>query len=225
MSHFRHQVTLLHLKNKYYDQLQQLITSSFSQYTYNVPITLHSPSNLSNFVSITNNLPLCWEGLLNSLAYYFDWSSFGLFDVINEGSDPEEYTLYYTNGEVFICSIPRQLVHVSEQNLIMYCENVTAEIDMCEFSGSSVHNVKFYNESSGGVPYYCLPDMSSYVMVSGKTVTFNSTINHTMPLMSNESIYAGNCIRNGDRVLFAATTTIGNIYVFDLQQKTVFYSQ
>ena len=196
-----------------------LSQSSLSRYIYDVPITLHLSRNLSNFVAITNSLPLCWEGLLNSLAYYFDQSSFGLFDVISEGSDPEEYTLYYGNGDVFVCSIPHQLVRVSEQNLIIYCENVTAEIDMCEFSGSSVYNVKFYTESSGGVPYYCSPDMSSYIMVSDKTVTFNSTINCTVPLMSNESIYSGDCIRNGNNVLFAVTTTIGNIYVFDLQQQ------
>ena len=196
-----------------------LSQSFLSRYIYDVPITLHSPRNLSNFVAITNSFPLCWEGLLNSLAYYFDRSSFGLFNVISEGSDPEEYTLYYGNGDVFICSMPHQLVRVSEQNLIIYCENVTAQIDMCEFSGSSVYNVKFYNESSGGIPYYCSSDMSSYIMVSDKTVTFNSTINRTIPLMSNESIYSGDCIRNGDNVLFAITTTIGNIYLLDLQKE------
>ena len=193
--------------------------SSLSPYASDIDIALYSPRNLSNFVSITNNLPPCWEGLLSTLTYYFEESSFGLFDVISQEDYPEEYTVYYSNGQKFVCSLPRQLIHVSEQNLIMYCENVTAEIDMCEFSGNSVRNAKFYNESSGGVPYYCSPDMSSYVMVSGEMVTFNSTINRTLPLMSNESVYFGDCITGGDGVLFAVTTTIGNVYLLDLQQE------
>ena len=126
---------------------------------------------------------------------------------------------YYSNGQKFVCSLPCQLIHVSKQNLIMYCKNVTAEIDMCEFYGNSVRNVKFYNESKGGVPYYWSPDMSTYIMVSGKIVTFNSTINRTLLLMSNESVFFGDCITDGDGVLFAVTTTIGNIYLLDLQQE------
>ena len=196
-----------------------LSRSSLSRFTYDVPIALHSPRNLSNFVSIMNNLPLCWEGLLSTLTYYFEESSFALFDVISQENYPEEYTVYYSNGQKFICSLPRQLIHISEQNLIMYCENVTAEIDICEFSGNSVRNVKFYNESNGGVPYYCSLNMSSYVMVSGQMVTFNSTINRTLPLMPNESVYFGDCITGGDGVLFAVTTTIGNVYLLDLQQE------
>ena len=196
-----------------------LSRSSLSRLTYDVPITLYSPRNLSNFVSITNNLPLCWAGLLSTLTYYFEESSFGLFDIISQENYPEEYTVYYSNGQKFVCSLPRQLIQIAEQNLIMYCENMTAEVDMCEFSGSSVRNVKFYNESNGGVPYYCSSDMSSYVMVSGETVTFNSTINRTLPLMSNESVFFGDCITGGDGILFAVTTTIGNVYLLDLQQE------
>lgn len=37
--------------------------------------------------------------------------------------------------------------------------------------------------------------------------------------MSNESIYFGDCFTSGDRILFALTTTIGNIYLLDLQQE------
>ena len=196
-----------------------LSRSALSQFTYDMPITLHPPGKLSNFVSITNNLPLCWEGILSTLTYYFEQSNFGLFDVTSQEDYPEEYTVYYTNDQKYVCSAPRQLIRVSEQNLVMYCENLTAEIDMCEFSGTSVRNVKFYNESNGGVPYYCSSDMSTYVMVSGKMVTFNSTINRTIPLMSNESIYFGDCFTSGDRILFALTTTIGNIYLLDLQQE------
>ena len=197
-----------------------LSRSSLSRSIYDIPISLHSaPRNLSNFVSITNNLPLCWDGLLNSLIYYFEQSNFGLFDAIGQDNELDTYTLYYDDGEIFVCLLPRQLVRISQQNLIMYCDNVTAEIDMCEFSGSSVRNVRFYNESSDGVPYYCSPDMSTYVTVSGKTVTFNSTVNRTLPLMPNESVYFGNCIQNGDNVLFTFTTTINNFYVLDLQQE------
>ena len=196
-----------------------LSRSALSQFTYDMPITLHPPGKLSNFVSITNNLPHCWEGILSTLTYYFEQSNFGLFDVTSQEDYPEEYTVYYTDDQKYVCSAPRQLVRVSEQNLIMYCENLTAEIDMCEFSGASVRNVKFYNESNGGVPYYCSSDMATYVMVSGETVTFNSTINHTIPLISNESVYFGDCFTSGDRVFFALTTTIGNIYLLDLQQE------
>lgn len=195
--------------------------SDLSRFTYDIPITLRSPRKLSNFVSIVSDLPACWEGILSTLTYYFEQSNFGLFDVISQVDYPEEYTVYYSNDQKYVCSTPRQLVHVSEQNLVMYCENMTAEIDMCEFSGTSVRNVKFYNESVGGVPYYCSSDMSSYVMVSGSTVTFNSTVNRTLPLMSNESILFGDCITkfNGAGVVFAVTTTIGNVYLLDLQRE------
>ena len=196
-----------------------LSRSALSPFTYDMPITLHPSGKLSNFVSITNNLPLCWEGILSTLTYYFEQSNFGLFDVTSQEDYPEEYTVYYTDDQKYVCSAPRQLVRVSEQNLVMYCENLTAEIDMCEFSGTSIRNVKFYNESNGGVPYYCSSDMTTYVMVSGETVTFNSTINRTIPLTSNESVYFGDCFTSGDRVLFALTTTIGNIYLLDLQRE------
>ena len=58
-----------------------LSRSSLSPYASDIDIALYSPRNLSNFVSITNNLPLCWEGLLSMLTYYFEESIFGLFDV------------------------------------------------------------------------------------------------------------------------------------------------
>ena len=200
--------------------------STLSRFPYDTPITLHSPgaAKLSNFVSVTKNLPLCWQGILSTLTYYFERSNFGLFDVISQEDYPEEYSVYYSDNKEYVCSTPHQLVHVSEQTLIMYCENMTAEVDMCEFSSGYVRNVKFYNESNGGLPYYCSPDMSSYVMVSGEMVTFNnSTINHTVPLMSNESILFGDCITrlNGDEILFAVTTTIGNVYLLDPQQEDV----
>ena len=158
--------------------------STLSRFPYDTPITLQSPgaAKLSNFVSVTKNLPLCWQGILSTLTYYFERSNFGLFDVISQEDYPEEYSVYYSDNKEYVCSTPCQLVHVFEQTLIMYCENMTAEVDMCEFSSGYVRNVKFYNESNGGLPYYCSLDMSSYVMVSGETVTFNnSTINRTVP--------------------------------------------
>ena len=198
-----------------------LSRSTVSPYATDLPVPLYSYSvgNLSNFVSITSNLPICWAEILNSVTCYFDQSTLGLLDVSSEYENaPEEYTVKSGSNQRFVCSKPRQLARVSEQTLAMYCENVTAEIDMCQFMSNSVGAVRFHDEFNGGVPYPCSPNVGSNVTVSGKTITFNSTLNRTIPLMSNESVFFGHCISIRDRVLFALTSTIGNVYLLDLLQ-------
>ena len=136
-------------------------SSSLSQHAYNVPIALNYPGTVSNFVSFVD-LPQCWAEQANMLTYYFDRCLLGLFDVTSQTA-AEEYTMYYEGSQEFICPVPRQLVRISKEKLVVYCENISAEVDTCYFTRRSVENVRYYKANDGGVPYYCSSDGSTFV--------------------------------------------------------------
>ena len=120
-------------------------SSSLSQHTYNIPIALNYPGTVSNFVSFMD-LPQCWAEQVNMLTYYFNRCLLGLFDVTSRDyTASEEYTMYYEGtSQEFICLVPRQLVRISKEKLVVYCENMSAEVDTCYFTRRSVENVKYY---------------------------------------------------------------------------------
>ena len=203
-------------------------SSSLLPFVDDVLVRLASEGVISNFVFLLD-LPQCLFDYFSSLTYYFEGSQVGLFDVAaDEQIDRvEKYTLFYegTNRE-FICSDPRQLVRISDNVLIVYCKEGSAQLDICRFTISSVEDVKIH-EVSDGVPYYCSDDMTSFVTVNGKIVTYNynssfSVINRTLPLVTGEEVYIGNCIESGNSeygsVYFALTTTQGNKYLVDLRE-------
>lgn len=162
------------------------------------------------------------------LTYYFDRCLLGLFDVTSqEYTGAEEYTMYYEGtSQEFICLVPRQLVRISKEKLVVYCEDMSAEVDTCYFTRRSVENVKYYKATDGGVPYYCSNDGSSFVSVtvSGEELILNSTISMIrkptiVNLLPNESVYFGDCIKNGDEMYFVFTSNFDNTYLIDLQKE------
>lgn len=202
-------------------------SSSLSQHADDSSIVLNSPGTVSNFVSFMD-LPLCWAEQVNMLTYYFDRSLLGLFDVTSQDYNAaEEYTMYYEGtSQEFICLVPRQLVRVSKEKLVVYCENMSAVVDTCSFTRRSVENVRYYKATDGGVPYYCSNDGSGFVSVtaSGEALILNSTLSTIrkpilLYLLPNESVYFGDCIKNDDEVYFVFTSNLGNVYLVDLQQE------
>lgn len=197
--------------------------SSLSPLTNQVFARLSSPEVVSNFVFLSD-LPRCLSEHFNSLMYYFENSHVGLFDVVSEDLSPaEQYTLFYdgTRRE-FICSSPRQLVRVSDKVLVIYCNDSSAEVDMCLFTSSTVQNTNIH-KLADGIPYFCSEDMKTFVTLSGKMVSFNSSlsvVNHSLPLVANEDVYIGNCIRGKDgdvdTLFFVATSSLGNTYIVSL---------
>ena len=193
--------------------------SSVSVYADHIHVRLTSLETISNFIYFSD-LPDCWLEQLNSQTYYFERSKIGLFDVTGVG-DAEEYISYQegTNQE-FLCLHPRQLIRVSDMVLIIYCEDGSAEINMCGFSGNSVY-VKLH-EANDGIPYYCSSDMNSFVTVINKTIIFNSSlsvVSRNLPLTADEDVYFGTCIQNSDNVFFVFTSTLGNTYLFNLSSQ------
>ena len=113
-------------------------------------------------------------------------------------------------------------MRISDQILIIYCENSSAEIDVCNLGGSSVEVTNIHQaDSEMGILYYCSSEMSSFVAVNGTTVTYGnssvSIVSRNLPL--NESVYFGNCLKDGDKVLFFCTTTLGNTYLVNLSSQ------
>lgn len=202
---------------------QDVLASSISTFTEEIKIRLSAPQNISNFVSYLD-LPSCWAGgLLNTLTFYID-GNLGLFDVTDRDSNPEgeRYDIFYERtARRFTCSSPRLLVRVSDEKLVIYCEDGFAEVDICSLSGTGVD----VRENGNGVRYYCsgLGDMSSLVTLTNNTLSFNSTFNITLPLRLEE-VFVANCIQSfsDGQVKFTFTTTKGNTYISDLKQdKTI----
>ena len=162
-------------------------------------------------------------------SYIHDRSKIGQFDLTGLDS-ATDYTLHHRDqgtSQNFYCDNPRQLVRISDQILIIYCENSSAEIDVCNLGGSSVEVTNVHQaDSQTGIPYYCSSEMSSFVAVNGTTVTYGnssqvSIVSRNLPLnaSSNEGVYFGNCLKDGDKVLFFCTTTLGNIYLVNLSSQ------
>ena len=162
---------------------------------------------------------------MNSLTYYIDTSRIGQFDVISVG-DANEFTLLY-QGNNWECNNPRQLIRISDLMLIIYCEDSSAEINMCEFGGHSVEISKLHEASSEtGIPYYCSSDTSSFVAVNNGTITYMynssfSVVSRNLSLVADEDVYIGNCIQNGDEIFFVFTTTLDNVYLFNLSRDNI----
>ena len=200
------------------------ISKSFlSVYRDNVfSISVASPNTVSNF-QYTSNIAECWMDFAQSFtSYIHDRSKIGQFDWtgINSATD---YTLRHLGtSQNFYCDNPRQLVRISDQILTIYCENSSAEIDVCNLGGSSVEVTNVHQaDSEMGIPYYCSSEMSSFVAVNDTTVTYGnssvSIVSRNLPL--NESVYFGNCLKDGDKVLFFCTTTLGNTYLVNLSSQ------
>ena len=202
---------------------EDVSSSSLSLYmssAFNLRVT----SPLSNFL-YTSDLPYCWRESVNSLTYYIDTSRIGQFDVIGVG-DADEFTLLY-QGNNWECNNPRQLIRISDLMLIIYCEDSSAEINMCDFGGHSVEISKLHEANSEtGIPYYCSSDMSSFVAVNNGTITYMynssfSVVSRNLSLVADEDVYIGNCIQNGDEILFVFTTTLDNVYLFNLSRDDI----
>lgn len=200
---------------------ENVLGSSLSLYmssAFNPSVT----SPLSNFL-YTSDLPYCWLENVNSLTYYVDTTRIGLFDVTGIG-DVDDFTLLY-QGANQECNNPRQLIRISDLMLVIYCEDSSAEINMCNFGAHSVEISKLYEANSEtGIPYYCSSDMYSFVMVNNRTITYNSSfsvVSRNLSLAADEDVYIGNCIQNGDEVFFVFTTTLGSVYLFNLTRQDI----
>jgi hypothetical protein len=108
---------------------------------------------------------------------------------------------------------------------MIYCENGSAEINVCNFGGFSVE-VTNVREANGqmGIPYYCSSEMSSFVTVNGTTIMYGnssvSIVSYNLPLIANnEDVYFGKCIEDGDKVFFICTTTLGSTYLVNLSSQ------
>ena len=179
-----------------------------------------SPGVLSNFVPWLDQPHCLLSFFLLSPMYYFRSSQIGLFDTTNSEGTQEFFLYYQATTRMFVCPSPRQLIRISDDTLILYCDNGSAEINICKFVGDAVQDV-IIRESSDGVRYFCSGDMDSFVSVSDKVATFNSStgtaINVSLPLASDEEVFIGSCIpsNNGDSndVRFMFTSTRGNTFL------------
>ena len=196
--------------------------SFLSVYKSNVfSINIASPNTVSNF-QYTSNIAECWMDFAQSFtSYVHDRSKIGQFDLTGEDG-ATDYTLRHQGtSRNFYCDNPRQLVRISDRILIIYCENGSAEIDVCNLGGSSV---EVTNVHQTGIPYYCSSEMSSFVTMNGTTVMYGnssvSIVSHNLPqIANNEGVYFGKCIADGDKVLFICTTTLGNTYLINLSSQ------
>lgn len=197
--------------------------SFLSVYRSNVfsNIQVASLSTVSNFL-FTSRIAECWLDIVRSVTNYIhDGSRIGQFDLTGvEGA--YDYTLLREGtDQEFLCDNPRQFVRISDQILIIYCENGSAEINVCDLGGSTVEvtNIRETNNQ----PYYCSSDMSSFVSVNGRTIMYGnsslSVVRRNFPLAEDEGVYFGDCILNSDEVLFISTTTRGSTYLFNLSRQ------
>ena len=179
-----------------------------------------SPGVLSNFVPWLDK-PRCLSFFLSPM-YYFRSSTIGLFDATNSEGTQEFFLYYPATTTMFVCPSPRRLIRISDDTLVVYCDNGSAEINICNFVGDSVEDVSI-REASDGVRYFCSGDMDNFVSVSNRVATFNSStgtaVNVSLPLASDEEVYIGSCLpsSNGDSndVRFMFTSTQGNTFLVE----------
>ena len=191
--------------------------SSLSQDVNDNPVDLDYLETVSNFVfSKGVNIPQCWSTFMNSQTFFYHKSSVGLFDVTSEENSVQMYWLY-RGDELFVCNSPLQLVHIPRDVLVLHCRNVSVQIDICKLSSVSVTDL-IYHDSTDGIPYYCSSDMNTFVSVRGETVIFNSTLNGSVTNITiNETVYFGECIKQGNSTIFVYASPTGSIYIVDPQ--------